>query len=249
MTNRADRAPPRVLNRRVVLSAIGGAFAFPNIALAVPAAPQFRLNLINAHTGERFDGPYRDDNGPIPSAMADLALFLRDFHSGASIAYDVAVLDFLAAVMDVTGQREAPILSAYRTRETNEMLARTTFGVAENSQHIYGRALDVHFGAKLSDAMQAARAMRRGGVGWYPHSGFLHIDSGPVRNWDLDDSNLDGLLNGLRRQNTREDARYTAELNESGRVRPEMEVGGRFKREMAQFGEIRPEFKRGFRPQ
>ena len=46
-----------------------------------------------------------------------------------------------------------------------------------------GRALDVHFGDKLADAMKAARAMQRGGVGWYPHSSFMHMDSGPVRNW------------------------------------------------------------------
>jgi hypothetical protein len=74
------------------------------------------------------------------------------------------------------------------------MLARTNFGVAENSQHIFGRALDVHFGTKLGEAMQAARAMRRGGVGWYPNSGFIHIDSGPVRNWDLGDTGLGSLL-------------------------------------------------------
>jgi hypothetical protein len=96
--------------------------------------------------------------------------------------------------MDQTGHSEATILSAYRTRETNEMLARTTFGVAENSQHIYGRALDVHFGNKLGEAMTAARAMQRGGVGWYPHSSFMHIDTGPVRNWDLDESGLGNLL-------------------------------------------------------
>jgi hypothetical protein len=96
--------------------------------------------------------------------------------------------------MSATGQSEAQVLSAYRTRATNEMLARTTFGVAENSQHIFGRAVDVHFGAKLAEAMQAARAMQRGGVGWYPYSAFIHIDSGPVRNWDLNDSGLGNLL-------------------------------------------------------
>jgi uncharacterized protein YcbK (DUF882 family) len=185
------------MHRRLLLSIIAGTVVLPGMARALPAAPSgpARLKLSNAHTGEKFDGPYRDDNGGvIPSAMADLAVFLRDFHSGAIIAYDVGVLDFLATVMSATGQAEAQILSAYRTRETNEMLARTSFGVAENSQHIYGRALDVHFGAKLADAMQAARAMKRGGVGWYPNSAFIHIDSGPVRNWDLDDTGLGQLL-------------------------------------------------------
>ena len=74
-----------------------------------------------------------------------------------------------------------------------------TFGVAENSQHIFGRALDVRFGEKLSEAMQAARAMQRGGVGWYPHSGFMHIDSGPVRNWTMEHRGLGTLLVGNRR--------------------------------------------------
>jgi len=74
------------------------------------------------------------------------------------------------------------------------MLARTTFGVAENSQHLYGRALDVRFPTGLPDAVAAARAMKRGGVGWYPHSGFIHLDTGPVRNWDLDTGGLQELL-------------------------------------------------------
>jgi uncharacterized protein YcbK (DUF882 family) len=184
------------MDRRLLLSIIAGTVMLPGMARAVPATPPgpSRLKLSNPHTGESFDGPYRDDNGPIPSAMADLAVFLRDFHSGEIIAMDVGVLDFLSAVMGMTGETGAQILSAYRTRATNEMLARTMFGVAENSQHIYGRALDVHFGAKLAEAMQAARAMQRGGVGWYPNSGFIHIDSGPVRNWDLDDTGLGNLL-------------------------------------------------------
>ena len=184
------------MDRRLLLSIIAGAVALPGMARALPAAPPgpARLKLSNAHTGETFDGAYRDDNGPIPSAMADLAVFLRDFHSGEIIGMDVGVLDFLNAVMSAAGESEAQILSAYRTRATNEMLARTTFGVAENSQHIYGRALDVHFGSKLAEAMQAARAMQRGGVGWYPNSAFIHIDSGPVRNWDLNDTGLGTLL-------------------------------------------------------
>jgi uncharacterized protein YcbK (DUF882 family) len=115
-------------------------------------------------------------------------------HSGRTTGIDVGVIDFLANVMAATGQTSAVVLSAFRTRETNEMLARTTFGVAENSQHLYGRALDVRFPGRLADAMVAARAMRRGGVGWYPHSGFVHLDSGPVRNWDLDNDGLQDLL-------------------------------------------------------
>jgi uncharacterized protein YcbK (DUF882 family) len=183
------------MDRRLFLALAAGVLATPFPARALPAAPALRrLKLFNAHTGESFDGPYRDDVGPIALAMEELSFFLRDHHSGVRIAIDVAVLDFLAAVMDGVGATQATVLSAYRTRETNAMLARTTFGVADNSQHIYGRALDIRFGARLEEAMQAARAMQRGGVGWYPYSGFIHLDSGPVRNWTLDGRNLDRLL-------------------------------------------------------
>jgi uncharacterized protein YcbK (DUF882 family) len=154
----------------------------------------FRLRLVDAHTGTSFDSVYRDANGPIARVMDELCVFLRDQHSGRMTNIDVGVIDFLADVMAATGQTSAIVLSAFRTPETNAMLARTTFGVAENSQHLYGRALDVRFPARLADAVDAARAMRRGGVGWYPRSGFIHLDSGPVRSWNLDEEGLQDLL-------------------------------------------------------
>ena len=184
-----------VIKRRQLFSIIAGCVAWPITARAVPHPPTLRrLRLVNAHTGETFDGAYRDDNGPIHAALQELCVFLRDFHCGAVAQMDVGVLDFLAQVLDAVGATNATILSAYRTPETNAMLARTMFGVAENSQHIYGRALDISLDSKLPEAMEAAQAMRRGGVGWYPHSDFIHIDTGPVRNWSLDESGLGNLL-------------------------------------------------------
>jgi hypothetical protein len=111
---------------------------------------------------------------------------------------DVGVIDFVADAVAATGQTSAVMLSAFRTPETNAMLARTIFGVAEDSQHLYGRALDMRFDTRLADAMAVTRAMRRGGVGWYPHSGFLHFTTGPVRNWDLDNDGLQNLLIAAR---------------------------------------------------
>jgi len=181
------------------LSLLSAALAIPNAGRAalVPPAPR-RLKLVHAHTGETFNGPYRDAAGPIAAAMEDLSVFLRDFHSGETIDYDVGILDFLAAVMDAVGADEATVLSAYRTRATNEMLARTSFGVADNSQHIYGRALDIYLPARLDVAMETARAMQRGGVGWYPQSHFIHLDTGPVRNWDLGGEGFERLLLEMR---------------------------------------------------
>jgi uncharacterized protein YcbK (DUF882 family) len=184
-----------LMNRRQIVSIIAGCVAWPAAARAVPRPPTLRrLRLVNAHTGETFDGAYRDDNGPIKRVVEELCVFLRDFHCGAVAQMDVGVFDFLASVLDAVGESRATILSAYRTPETNAMLARTMFGVAENSQHIYGRALDISLGSKLAEAMEAARAMRYGGVGWYPRSSFIHIDTGPVRNWTLDETGLGNLL-------------------------------------------------------
>jgi uncharacterized protein YcbK (DUF882 family) len=183
------------MDRRRFLSLAAGLAAWPSAAGAVSRPPKLRrLRLANANTGETFEGTYRDDDGPIGRVIEELCVFLRDHHSGAQTLMDVGVIDFLADLLDAVGQTSATILSAYRTAETNAMLARTTFGVAEHSQHILGRALDLRLDSKLSAAMNAARAMQRGGVGWYPHSGFIHIDTGPVRNWTLDETGLEGLL-------------------------------------------------------
>ncbi|MBV8779334.1 MAG: DUF882 domain-containing protein [Alphaproteobacteria bacterium] len=175
------------------------AAGLPTTHAVEPPATLRRLKLVNAHTGETFSGPYRDNGGPIAAAMEDLSAFLRDHYSGETIDYDVGVIDFLACVMEAAGAAQATVLSAYRTRATNEMLARTTFGVADNSQHIFGRALDIYLPARLDVAMETARAMERGGVGWYPDSHFIHLDTGPVRNWDLGGMGFGTLLLELRR--------------------------------------------------
>jgi uncharacterized protein YcbK (DUF882 family) len=190
-----------LINRRVLLGIIAGSVVLPSMARAVPLPPPGtqRIHLVNAHTNEVFDGVYCDEDGPIASVMTDLNGFFRDFHADKTHVMDVAVLDFLSAVMAASGQTSATILSAYRTPETNESLEKKTFGVAENSQHLYGRAMDVYFENDLETTMQTARKMQRGGVGWYPHSHFMHIDSGPVRNWDLDEPGLGSLLMAGRR--------------------------------------------------
>ena len=183
------------LRRRDLLVGAGVSILLRNNALALPIGGR-RLALKNAHTGETFSGPYRDATGPVPSAVADLAVFLRDFHVDKTGPVDIGMLDFLGDVMAAANLTGATVLSAYRTRETNDKLRATMFGVAEQSQHLYGRAIDVTFDRSLGRAQQAALAMRRGGVGWYPRSHFIHLDSGPARSWELDGAGFDRLLLG-----------------------------------------------------
>ena len=186
-------------SRRELLLAAGVSLLFGARALAAPSVPR-RLNLKNANTGETFNGPYRDADGPIPSAIADLAHFLRDHHVNKVGPVHVDTLDFLADVMAAVSQPEATILSAYRTPETNAMLATYLVGVAEKSQHLLGRALDVTFDAKLAEAHAAALKMSRGGVGWYPASNFIHLDTGPLRSWERGGSGIELLFASATRR-------------------------------------------------
>jgi uncharacterized protein YcbK (DUF882 family) len=181
------------LRRRDLLLATGVSILLGGNAYALPTGGR-RLILKNAHTGETFSGPYRDATGPLPSAVSDLAVFLRDFHVDKTGPVDIGMLDFLADVMAATSLGSATVLSAFRTRETNDRLKASNFGVAEQSMHLFGRAIDVTFDNHLGGAKQAALTMRRGGVGWYPRSSFIHLDSGPTRNWELDGGDFDRLL-------------------------------------------------------
>jgi uncharacterized protein YcbK (DUF882 family) len=180
--------------RRDLLIATGLCIFVP--ARTARSAVPRRLKLKNVHTGETFEGPYRDATGPIPDAIADLIHFLRDFHVNKVGPLDVGMLDFLADVMDAVGEGTASVLSAYRTPETNAKLRATMFGVAEKSQHLYGRAIDVSFDRRLVDAESVARRMARGGVGWYPRSHFVHLDAGPPRSWEMNGTGLDRMLAG-----------------------------------------------------
>jgi uncharacterized protein YcbK (DUF882 family) len=180
-------------SRRDLLIASGAWLVFGGRALAQPRITR-RLRLKNANTGETFDGPYCDSAGPLPNAIADLAVFFRDHRANKIGPVHIETLDFLADVMDAVGQNRATVLSAYRTQKTNALLRATIFGVAEKSQHLLGRAIDVALDQRLADARQAALDMKRGGVGWYPRSHFIHLDSGPVRAWEIKGLGLETTL-------------------------------------------------------
>jgi uncharacterized protein YcbK (DUF882 family) len=184
---------PMLLKRRDLLAGSGVLVLMPAVALAQLTTAR-RLHLRNEHTGETFNGPYRDAAGPLPDAMADLAKVLRDHHANKVGPVDVATLDLLADIMEAVGQSKATVLSAFRTTETNARLASKGLGVAEHSQHLLGKALDVTFPSRLPDAHRKALDLKRGGVGWYPRSFFLHIDTGPVRSWEMFGRDLNNLF-------------------------------------------------------
>src|SRR5438132_1586271 len=109
-------ALPALMNRRLFLSLAAGLATAPLRARALTRPPALRrLRLVNPHTGENFEGTYRDDKGPIERVMEELCVFFRDHHSGEKTQMDIGVIDFMADVMAAVGETGATVLSAYRT--------------------------------------------------------------------------------------------------------------------------------------
>lgn len=158
-------------------------------ALPTPAAAGLcdcRLLLHHTHTGEQLDVCFRDATGALdPIALAQLDHLLRCHYTNEIHPIDVATLDHLWLVNRQLGcNQPLEIVSGYRSRDYNDKLRQQGRGVVEQSLHLSGRAVDVRFpGVALAQVRQTALDLRRGGVGYYPRSGFVHLDSGPVRAW------------------------------------------------------------------
>ena len=152
-------------------------------------ADERRLLLYNTHTAERIDIVYRRGDQYIPSALAKLDYFLRDHQTSDVRHFDPRLYDILSDLTLSIGHPggEIDIVCGYRTPSTNESLRAHTTGVAKNSLHIQAEAIDLRMpGINTLKLRQAALALRRGGVGYYPHSDFIHVDTGRVRQWCFD---------------------------------------------------------------
>jgi uncharacterized protein YcbK (DUF882 family) len=175
----------RPMRRRTFLIAVGATIVAPAWAEAAPV-PERRLRLIHGDTNETIDAVFRNSDGAVnEEALLALSEFLRDRHVDEIKTYEPAVLDFLWESLDQVDRDRATVLSGYRTHETNEKLRHSKIGVAEGSQHLFGRAIDVYVEGRVDKMAKAARSMRRGGVGWYPQNKFVHLDVGPVRDWTM----------------------------------------------------------------
>lgn len=191
--------------RRKVESHVRGGWAFLVLALiflgmlqcmraqangnSSSAAQEHRLRLFNTHTNERIDIVFRRGDSFLPDAVAKLDSFLRDHRTGEVRHYDPRLYDILADLTTAVGRPngEIDIICGYRSPETNALLREHTTGVARNSLHIQAEAIDLRMpGVNTLRLREAALSLRRGGVGYYPHSDFIHVDTGRVRQWCFD---------------------------------------------------------------
>jgi uncharacterized protein YcbK (DUF882 family) len=171
--------------RRVVGTAIAAsAVAFIRPAPAVSFAPR-SVSLYNTHTSEWVRTVYWADGHYIREAVRDINWVLRDHHSGDVLPMNAGLLDVLGMLRHRLETRDPfLVISGYRSPATNHMLQMRGDGVASNSYHIKGMAIDLRCeGRDLSHVHNAALSLACGGVGYYPSSDFVHVDCGPVRCW------------------------------------------------------------------
>jgi uncharacterized protein YcbK (DUF882 family) len=163
--------------------------AVPGKAKIGPDSPSVQahyLRLYHTHTGEHIDIVYRRGDVYIPEAEERLDYFLRDHRTGEVKHFDPHVFDILSDLAASVGHPdgEIDIICGYRTSWSNEFLRARSSGVAKNSQHMQAHAIDIRIpGVDTLSLRNAALALGRGGVGYYPRSGFVHVDTGRVRNW------------------------------------------------------------------
>jgi uncharacterized protein YcbK (DUF882 family) len=186
------------MNRRDLVKGAGGALfnaaLIGGVSAALPAAATplagvgseaRRLSFINTHTGDTFSDAYWEHGAYVSDAMAAINHVMRDHRSGEAHAIDPRLLDQLHDLKSLV-DAAAPyqIISGYRSPATNAALHENSSGVATRSLHMDGRAIDIRVrGVALPRLRDAALDLRAGGVGYYPASDFIHVDTGRVRRW------------------------------------------------------------------
>lgn len=154
-------------------------------AWAFPSTPR-SLSFDHTHTNERINLVFAQGDNFLPQALNRLNTFLRDHYNGAVGMMDPQLFDGLYRIRQALGTRASyEVISGYRSPATNSMLKETRGGgVARHSLHMEGKAIDVRLpGVPLAELRDAARSLQLGGVGFYSHEQFVHIDTGRVRTW------------------------------------------------------------------
>ena len=186
MSARSRESGP--VGRRRVLG-MGAALVLGSLAVPGPARARTpgkrELAFHNLHTGEDLRATYWVDGVYDSGALTEVNYVLRDFRTGDVKAIDVGLLDLLHDLGERLRSTEPyNVISGYRSPKTNQILASSNGGVARKSLHMKGLAIDVSLPRRtLGELRQTAMAMGRGGVGYYPKSGFVHLDVGRVRYW------------------------------------------------------------------
>ena len=144
-----------------------------------------KLSFQNLHTGEQLNATYWAEGQYQSNEINAINHILRDHRTGDTHAIDNELLNMLNVLHEKMDSNKAfQIISGYRSPKTNAALNKKSSGVAKKSLHMRGKAIDIRLpGCQLSDLRNAALNCQAGGVGYYPKSNFIHVDTGRVRHW------------------------------------------------------------------
>ena len=145
------------------------------------------LAIQNPHTGDKLSLTYFEKGRYLNDALDEISFLLRDYRTGDVHPVDPELLDQLHDLKQMLGLNQPfDVICGYRSPLTNARLHAEHSGVANNSFHIHGRAVDIRIERlDIRRIRNAAVAMHRGGVGYYPGSNFIHLDTGSFRTWTL----------------------------------------------------------------
>jgi uncharacterized protein YcbK (DUF882 family) len=182
----SHQLPELLLSRRGFLRcSLLGTTALSAPAVFATALETRSLSFVHTHTGEQLVARYYHNGCYESACLREINHFLRDFRTGDVHSIDPALLDVLFD-LQVLADREArfEVISGYRSPGTNSRLRRKSSGVASHSLHMEGKAIDIRIsGFPTTKLRDNALALKRGGVGYYAASDFVHVDTGRVRFW------------------------------------------------------------------
>jgi uncharacterized protein YcbK (DUF882 family) len=154
-------------------------------AVQKPQQGERILRFQNIHTGEKVSATYWADGIYIPDELATIDRVLRDHRSREIAKMDRNLYDLLYVLQQqVEDDGTFQVISGYRSPASNAKLRKAGGGVAKRSLHMRGKAIDIRLpGVELKHLRQAALNLKAGGVGYYPKSNFIHVDTGRPRFW------------------------------------------------------------------
>lgn len=154
-------------------------------AVTEVVTPGRSLSLFNVYSKETLNIVYWFEGKYLPDALARINYMFRDVRTGRVKEIDKDLLDLLFGIQNKLKYKDPfHVISGYRTPRSNAILRKRKKGVARNSLHMYGKAVDISLpGHSLRTFRRIAINLKSGGVGYYPRSRFVHLDVGKVRYW------------------------------------------------------------------
>jgi len=184
-TGANNQSSRRTFLKLTAVSAAAALWPLAAFGAGDPLVPEKSLAFYNTHTGEKLKAVYWAEGNYVNDSLREINYVLRDARSNEVHDIDVRLLDLLFALSkELAASQPFHVISGYRSAKSNASLRARSTGVAQNSLHVFGKAIDIRSpGRPLRALQKAALALKVGGVGYYPKSDFVHVDVGRVRYW------------------------------------------------------------------